>query len=310
MSDPIDHVPSGVPNNERARHWCFTLNNYTDEHENTAKTAFDSGRVKFLIYGKEIGASGTPHLQGFVSFGKAVRRSKAIVDLFQAHFTVARNIGASVEYCKKDGAYTEFGVSPVVAKPTGKRKELPLFMADVESGVYDLAKLRKTHPNVLARYPRFCLQYVLDHKAPIEIEDHPLFDWQQQLVEILSGTPENGVVLFYIDEVGGVGKSWFCSYAERFFAQKKKLQVMKCGKRDDMAFELRDNNDIIIIDVAKSAAEFLSYQLLEDIKDGRVFSPKYESYTKRFPPPHLVVFMNTEPDMTALTDRRYSIRYI
>lgn len=82
---------------------------------------------------------------------------------------------------------------------------------------------------------------------------------------------------------------------------------MKCGKRDDMAFELQENVRTVIIDVSRSQSEFLNYQFLEDLKDGRVFSPKYESYTKRFNSPHVIVMMNETPNESKLSADRYNM---
>jgi hypothetical protein len=50
-----------------ARKWCFTLNNYTDEDMLMLSTLFPD-TVKYLIYGREVGANGTPHLQGLFGF--------------------------------------------------------------------------------------------------------------------------------------------------------------------------------------------------------------------------------------------------
>jgi hypothetical protein len=70
---------------------------------------------------------------------------------------------------------------------------------------------------------------------------------------------------------------------------------------------LDDTLAILVVDVSRSSSEFLNYQFLEDVKDGRVFSPKYESYTKRFKSPHVVVMMNSDPDMTKLSEDRFRI---
>lgn len=46
---------------ERMRNVCFTVNNFTDADI----LAFDSWDCDYMLYAKEIGAEGTPHLQGY-----------------------------------------------------------------------------------------------------------------------------------------------------------------------------------------------------------------------------------------------------
>ena len=285
-----------------AKHYAFTLNNYTDDVIDSLSKSFESGGIEYLIFGKEVSATGTPHLQGHVSFEKKRTIKTACKILGQAHYTVARNIGNSIQYCKKDGSFTELGVPPQAAIATGGRNELHEFMSSVKTGMVDPKDLREAHPNVMARYPRFALAYIRDCKALPQIPDHPLRSWQQTLVDRLDVPPCSRVINFVVDKAGNSGKSFLAAYLER---ENPYCQVMKCGKRDDMAFELREDLTLLIVDVSRSASEYLNYQFLEDVKDGRVFSPKYESYTKRFNSPHVVVFMNDYPDMTKLSEDRY-----
>lgn len=90
------------------RNYCFTINNYTED-EMRALANID---CKYVVYGKEIGESGTPHLQGFISFFnartingiKAKRKGNEIsrFALFRASLEETRGtIKDAINYCKK-----------------------------------------------------------------------------------------------------------------------------------------------------------------------------------------------------------------
>lgn len=100
----------------KSRNFTFTFNNYPDT------LLVDSIDCKYIIYGKEIGESGTPHLQGFISF-EIQKTFKSMCKLLPGcHVEIARSAIASVEYCKKDGVFVERGtppLTPVVAANKG-----------------------------------------------------------------------------------------------------------------------------------------------------------------------------------------------
>lgn len=102
-----------------SRNFCFTRNNYID-------TSFeDTVTCRYIIYGKEIGEEcGTYHLQGFVSFVNK-RSLKAIQRLFTGcHVEPTRGtVEQAIEYCKKDGDYTERGDRPLSAKEKGQKEK-------------------------------------------------------------------------------------------------------------------------------------------------------------------------------------------
>lgn len=79
---------------------CFTWNNYPEDAVETLETNF---RLFAWIAGKEVGESGTPHLQGYVEFDKKLRpTSLGLPD--QIHWERAKGSRAqNVKYCAKDG---------------------------------------------------------------------------------------------------------------------------------------------------------------------------------------------------------------
>ena len=88
------------------RNFCFTQNNYTNTE------LVDGLECKYIVYGKEIGESGTPHLQGFVTFLNPRAMSGVIKSLPGCHVEIARTVEEAIAYCKKDGDFVERGVMP------------------------------------------------------------------------------------------------------------------------------------------------------------------------------------------------------
>lgn len=92
-----------------SKNWCFTLNNYSAEDE----LYLESLNCKFIVYGKEVGASMTPHLQGYVVFLKNKRLSGVKKILAKAHWEIAKGTSdQNIAYCSKEGEVTSRGEPP------------------------------------------------------------------------------------------------------------------------------------------------------------------------------------------------------
>lgn len=48
------------------KNWCGTVNNYSEVDFDMLKGLFASGVASYVVIGREVGQSGTPHLQVFV----------------------------------------------------------------------------------------------------------------------------------------------------------------------------------------------------------------------------------------------------
>lgn len=94
--------------------WVYTLNNPTEEEITRMKALHHiEKQVLYHVFGQEVAASGTPHLQGFVCFTNRKRFStvKAILGNRHAIFTKAQRstVAQASNYCKKgDQSHAEW----------------------------------------------------------------------------------------------------------------------------------------------------------------------------------------------------------
>lgn len=130
----------------RFRNFCFTLNNYTSEDENQVRKL----PYRYLVYGYEVGDSGTPHLQGYVELKAATRFGKIHTTIPRAHIESRRGTALQAsEYCKKDGKFYEDGK---ISSP-GQRTDILSMYAAVKEGKTDL-EIQESHTSQYVKYYR------------------------------------------------------------------------------------------------------------------------------------------------------------
>lgn len=192
------------------RNFCFTHNNYANTDIE------DRLDCKYIVYGKEVGASGTPHLQGFVSFKNAKTKSAVIRLMPGCHIEVAQDPQKAILYCKKGDMSTEvfkeldcpdedprFGVNADVTERGTKPREPKeggedekarwKFMLDLaKSG--DLETLQDEEPEAFVRH------YATFHRIKVDnITELPPLDKLDNYW--VYGPPETGKTLWVNQEM-------------------------------------------------------------------------------------------------------------
>jgi len=150
----------------RSRGYCFTLNNYSSEEY----ASLLSTPCSYLVLGKEVGAEGTPHLQGYIYFpsGKTLSSLKKINP--RAHWEIAK--GDSLQnynYCTKDGDFEEVGTRPLTAKEKGEtqKSKWTSIKASAQQG-----KLDEIDPKIFTLHYRSLLAIAKDFAPmPADADD-------------------------------------------------------------------------------------------------------------------------------------------
>lgn len=292
-----------------AKRWVFTLNNYTEEDEVNLKNLFDNGSVDYLVYGREVGQNGTPHLQGFISFSERKRFNAARQSLgLRCHIELCRGTPQqAATYCRKDGDFVEFGELDSLAGERGKRTDWHGFKEWIEAfgSVPTDRDIASEWPHLFGRYPSSCRTFASLFGNKTTLVQGELREWQRELDEYINSPPDDRRIRFVIDKAGNRGKSWLVRY---WFSHRDDSQRLSVGKRDDLAYAIDPTKRVFIFDVPRGGMEFLQYNILEQLKDQMVFSPKYESVSKVLAHKvHVVVFCNEDPDITKMTMDRYDL---
>lgn len=142
------------------------------------------------------------------------------------------------------------------------------------------------------------------------IEPLDFFDWQRELIAELGGLPHRRRIIWYCDPEGGCGKTEVCRHLVA--THESTLFLTSAAGKDLVHQVVKSKKDpkIVIVNLSRQSEGAFSYASIESIKDGLVFSGKYEGGTRIFPRPHVVLFANWMPDLTKLSLDRWDIRHL
>lgn len=295
-----------------AKRWVFTLNNPSEDESfflalHGVETNNDEGYFKYLIFGRETGESGTPHLQGFFVLKNKERLTtiKRIPGFARCHLEVSRGtFKQASDYCKKDGDFDEYGTPPPAPGNAAHFEQLREWVAAQET-CPTIRDVWDAFPTLAARYRAACLECIAFFgKRPTLVDGH-LRLWQHRLDGIVNGEADDRRVIFVVDPEGNKGKSWLVRY---WISTRESTQFMSVGKRDDLAYAVSCDTSLFVFDIPRGHMQYVQYGFFEQLKNRVVFSNKYMSQTKILHQvPHVVVFSNEAPDMNALTADRYKV---
>ena len=140
-----------------AKHWTFTLNNYTVDELEFLQNLFNDELHRYIGFSKEVGESGTPHLQGYLAF--VARRTLGWIRAHvngRAHYEQAQGSPAqNRDYITKEEGESHYELFEYGTLPGGARKRTDVdgLLEDIR-GRKSLRTLCDKHGKYLLRYAR------------------------------------------------------------------------------------------------------------------------------------------------------------
>lgn len=292
-----------------AKNWCFTLNNpQPDEIEHLS---IPNDLINYIVFQKEEGDNGTPHLQGYVQFKgrKRLLQAKGILGTVRIHAEIAKgSYESNKSYCTKFPRLTDFVEYGDPVKQ-GMRCDIMAFVEDMKENMMSSDEVIDKHPKIAAKYPRFESR-VRDMVQRNRITSQafvPRDGWQFELVTRIQGEPDSRKIVWYHDAVGNSGKTYFSNHF--IGVDGRRPFVVTGGKYSDIFYGYGFER-VVIFDWPRSGVDRFPYEVCEAFKNGYFFSTKYECRAVRFPTPWVIIFSNFGPDRTQLSEDRWDIHNI
>lgn len=231
------------------------------------------------IFAQEVGESGTPHLQGCIHFEQK-QRFTAVTKIFQGK-------GVHWEKCK------------------GNWKQNVAYCTKSFEGDWS-----KIHGNI-----QEASRYSPGQQALMDMfyKDVQWKSWQKDVLAIIKETPDPRKIYWFWEPEGNSGKSFLA----RWIGMNYRCQI-GTGKTADifngvakkMEKDPRAWPEVIIVDIPRKYKDFVQYGAIEQMKNGFLYSGKYEGAELFFPPPHVICFANQKPDFEAMSEDRWVVRRI
>lgn len=171
--------------------------------------------------------------------------------------------------------------------------------------------VQSTYPYVnLAPFQRTSFKGLYDeflgHRRHTErqrfYESVTLRPWQQKMLKVIEYCDSPRQIIWLIDPVGNNGKTFLSYYL------RDMMEAMRVPNANSNDFAFAYNYEkIVVFDYTRESKDHINYDLLEDLKNGSIWSPKYQSAVKSWQfNAKVVCFANFPPKFEALSyDRWY-----
>lgn len=278
---------------------------------NESEPEFDDTYMRYLVYQQERApTTGTLHWQGYVEFNRnyTLKQIKSYFNDNKMH--IEKRYGTREEarnYCMKSATRIQPPVEHGSWKTRqGERTDLHQLVDKIKHGASDL-ELIESDPEMVNRYMKFIqhVRHVYDVEsnkdAMKEFTDVVLNDNQKVIMNHIENQNKRQITWVF-DEKGNTGKTFL---TQHLIAKHNAVRFTN-GKTKDIAYAY-NKESIVAFDFARSCEERINYQIIEDLKNGMLFSSKYTSQCKMFKPPKIVIMANFMPDKSKLSDDRWDI---
>lgn len=132
----------------------------------------------------------------------------------------------------------------------------------------------------------------------------------KEVIEIITKEPDNRTINWIWSEEGKVGKTSTAAFLERNYQGVCVANGKAADIKNTVIKHLEENDlDVMIVTVPRSAQEYIGglYGVLEEIKDGLIYSGKYEGGFRNIEHPHVIVMCNFEPDRYKMSEDRWNV---
>jgi len=317
------------------RNWCFTWIEPSEEELKTIQL-INADKCKYIIYGHELTSDGKPHIQGYIEL-KTTQRIKGIKTILDPISKCLSHVHVEPSnadrkynkaYCSKGlqshDEYTKLSTKGVNYGRDAKIYEQEFTKVNEGRGkrtdwnqLYERISEEPDFSVILSEYPEYAIKYPGGIQKAIEtvkqsnsqnrlhkeMNNLRLYNWEQELLNELNKVPDKRKIIWYVDPIGGTGKSTFAKY----LLTQGDCAYFTNAKSADIAHAYNGER-IAIFDFTRSVEGRINYEIIESIKNGVVFSAKYNSGLKVNATPHIICFSNFNPEQCKLSQDRWDLR--
>lgn len=144
-------------------------------------------------------------------------------------------------------------------------------------------------------------------EKPTIIKEENLRNWQKNILcQLKNEIPDDRTINWLYDKNGNIGKSVLAKYC-KFYEIAEWITGGKGSDIKNLLLTSKKSRDIII-DIPRCNKDvYISYSVIEELKNGFIFSTKYEGGCKLITTPHIWVFSNKLPDTEKMSSDRWRI---